>query len=192
MTETLSPTAPILIIESPNNPFSEGARSWHAQGEMVVFAPFEDAVSSATELSPIVTCVDLSSPSPEVTLDLIARVKTHAPRTNVFICAHFLDAEHIPAATNAGASEYFFIPPPFDRLSKALRCVRRGSEPNSFAANPFKGMTLAQIERTAVQAAIEDARGSIPKAARALNVSPSTLYRKLESWGEPPRSRKRQ
>lgn len=53
--------------------------------------------------------------------------------------------------------------------------------------NPFEGQTLAEIERKAIESAIQNAGGSIPTAAKVLDVSPSTLYRKLESWGKPVR-----
>ncbi|MBV1866395.1 MAG: hypothetical protein KUG69_00600 [Marinosulfonomonas sp.] len=46
----------------------------------------------------------------------------------------------------------------------------------------MSGLTLDQIEKIAVEAAIEQNKGSVPKAARSLAVSPSTLYRKLENW----------
>ncbi|WP_210725952.1 sigma-54-dependent transcriptional regulator [Modicisalibacter radicis] len=44
------------------------------------------------------------------------------------------------------------------------------------------GMTLAEIERWVVERAISRNGGSVPGAARSLEVSPSTLYRKLERW----------
>ena len=43
-------------------------------------------------------------------------------------------------------------------------------------------LTLAQIEREAVNAAIARAGGSIPKAARELDVSASTIYRMKSRW----------
>ncbi len=46
------------------------------------------------------------------------------------------------------------------------------------------GRPLAEIERIVVTATLERHGGSIPKAARVLELSPSTLYRKLESWGK--------
>ena len=46
----------------------------------------------------------------------------------------------------------------------------------------LRGLTLDQIERIAVEGAIEREGGSLPAAARALGVSPSTLYRKRERW----------
>ena len=46
----------------------------------------------------------------------------------------------------------------------------------------FKPRQLWQIERDAIEAAILGCDGSIPKAAEKLGVSPSTIYRKRESW----------
>lgn len=44
------------------------------------------------------------------------------------------------------------------------------------------GRTLAQIERLAIEAAIARNGGSVPRAAQELDVSPSTIYRKRETW----------
>lgn len=46
------------------------------------------------------------------------------------------------------------------------------------------GKTLAEIERLAIERAVERHGGSVPQAARELNVSPSTLYRKRETWAK--------
>jgi two-component system repressor protein LuxO len=48
------------------------------------------------------------------------------------------------------------------------------------------GRPLAEIERMVVEATLARHGGSVPKAARVLDLSPSTLYRKLESWGKKP------
>ncbi len=44
------------------------------------------------------------------------------------------------------------------------------------------GRQLWQIERDAIEGAISSFAGSIPKAADALGISPSTIYRKREGW----------
>jgi len=44
------------------------------------------------------------------------------------------------------------------------------------------GMPLAEIERRVIEATIRAHGGSIPKAARVLDVSPSTIYRKRDAW----------
>ena len=48
------------------------------------------------------------------------------------------------------------------------------------------GRPLGEIEREAIESAIEACGGSIPKAAKALGVSPSTIYRKREAWRAVP------
>jgi two-component system, repressor protein LuxO len=45
------------------------------------------------------------------------------------------------------------------------------------------GLTLAEAERKLIEATLARHGGSVPKAARVLDVSPSTLYRKIEAWG---------
>jgi two-component system, repressor protein LuxO len=50
------------------------------------------------------------------------------------------------------------------------------------AADSLVGLTLAEAERRLIEATVVRHGGSIPKAARVLDVSPSTLYRKIEGW----------
>jgi two-component system, repressor protein LuxO len=68
--------------------------------------------------------------------------------------------ERPPAGASAGRNEL------------ALRDTLRG----------LVGATLADIEREFIEATIIECKGSIPRAARLLDVSPSTLYRKREAW----------
>jgi DNA-binding NtrC family response regulator len=44
------------------------------------------------------------------------------------------------------------------------------------------GRTLAEIEQIVIEETIARCGGSVPRAARMLDVSPSTLYRKRETW----------
>ena len=44
------------------------------------------------------------------------------------------------------------------------------------------GRPLAEIERMVIEETIARHGGSVPKAARVLEVAPSTLYRKIEGW----------
>jgi len=60
------------------------------------------------------------------------------------------------------------------------------AQPENTAASPsidgLIGKSLAQIERQVIEATIAHFDGSIPKASRVLDVSPSTIYRKVEAW----------
>lgn len=66
-------------------------------------------------------------------------------------------------------------PPP--EAAPAQDCIR---------IDDLVGRSLAEIERIVVKATLERHGGSVPKAARVLDLSPSTLYRKLEVWGKTP------
>ena len=48
--------------------------------------------------------------------------------------------------------------------------------------NDLIGKPLKDIERIVIEQTISGNSGSIPRAARVLGVSPSTIYRKMESW----------
>jgi DNA-binding NtrC family response regulator len=50
------------------------------------------------------------------------------------------------------------------------------------SAESLVGMTLAEAERRLIEATLARHGGSIPRAARVLDVSPSTLYRKIDGW----------
>ena len=64
-------------------------------------------------------------------------------------------------------------------LPSAARSV--ASEPS---LDVLIGKTMAEIEQTIIEATIARHAGSVPKAARELDIAPSTLYRKLESWAK--------
>jgi DNA-binding NtrC family response regulator len=54
---------------------------------------------------------------------------------------------------------------------------------NSVLINP--GMTMAEIERLAIEAALRETRGNRRKAAEILDIGERTLYRKLKEYGVP-------
>ena len=54
--------------------------------------------------------------------------------------------------------------------------------PDALSLEGLIGLPLAEAERRLIEATLALHGGSIPKAARVLDVSPSTLYRKIEGW----------
>jgi DNA-binding NtrC family response regulator len=52
----------------------------------------------------------------------------------------------------------------------------------SLALDALLGRPLAEVERLLIEATLARHNGSVPKAARVLDLSPSTLYRKIEAW----------
>jgi DNA-binding NtrC family response regulator len=71
------------------------------------------------------------------------------------------------------------------RLAGFAGTASSGNSSGNANANAMAGLVgrpLWEIERDAIEATIAAAGGSIPRAARILGVSPSTIYRKREAW----------
>ncbi|NQW03725.1 MAG: response regulator [Acidobacteria bacterium] len=99
-------------------------------------------------------------------------------------------------ARRRGAKD--FIEKPFDEtrliatlrsqaeLCQALRRVAEleaqlaGSDAHTRASSSFEAMRLRDVEGQLVRAAMQRARGNVSRAARALGLSRSALYRRLE------------
>jgi DNA-binding NtrC family response regulator len=60
--------------------------------------------------------------------------------------------------------------------------IQPARQPDALPSDSLIGLTLAEAERRLIEATLQHYSGSIPRAARALDVSPSTLYRKIEAW----------
>lgn len=75
------------------------------------------------------------------------------------------------------------LPP--DLLVERMRPAdTKPAEPHRPALGDLAGRTLAQIERIVIEDTLARHNGSVPKAARELDVSASTLYRKLDAWSK--------
>jgi DNA-binding NtrC family response regulator len=65
----------------------------------------------------------------------------------------------------------------------------RGIEPREQVSQPTvitlgPGVTMAEIERSAIESALRDANGNRRKAAEVLGIGERTLYRKLREYEE--------
>jgi DNA-binding NtrC family response regulator len=70
-------------------------------------------------------------------------------------------------------------PPPAHHFSSPPGATGSGNWPNITLS---LGQPFDTLERQLIEATIEACGGSLPKTARVLQVSPSTLYRKKEIW----------
>jgi len=76
------------------------------------------------------------------------------------------------------------LPPRFSEEAAVAAPVPTAADPDDLRGllRPLVGAPLDRIEREYITATIDACDGSIPRAARMLDVSPSTLYRKVEAW----------
>ncbi|EHR0556261.1 helix-turn-helix domain-containing protein, partial [Vibrio parahaemolyticus] len=71
------------------------------------------------------------------------------------------------------------LPPPLNQpLDRPS--VSKLIEPKAMTVSEI--MPLWMTEKMAIEQAIEACDGNIPRAAGYLDVSPSTIYRKLQAW----------
>jgi two-component system, repressor protein LuxO len=70
-----------------------------------------------------------------------------------------------------------------DGLAEVPHATKSTVEPNPLDA--IIGKPLAEIERMVIEAVLNQHGGSVSRAARSLEIAPSTLYRKIEGWGKP-------
>lgn len=59
-----------------------------------------------------------------------------------------------------------------------------GAPSGGLALGGLVGRPLAEIERLVIEETLAQNGGSVSKAARVLEVAPSTLYRKIEAWSQ--------
>jgi two-component system repressor protein LuxO len=75
------------------------------------------------------------------------------------------------------------LPPPLNRPIENGRVLPQEIAGEARATSSIKDIyPLWLTEKMAIERAIEACEGNIPKAASKLEVSPSTIYRKLQSW----------
>ena len=72
--------------------------------------------------------------------------------------------------------------PPSEIQEQSSFSAAISTPPSGGAQITIAGLKLWQIEKQAIEATIAACGGSIPKAATKLGISPSTIYRKKESW----------
>ncbi len=106
---------------------------------------------------------------------------------------------NIVVLNNAESVSKEMLPPPIDDIS-GVNLASRSSEVRaevepSVPSQPLPTemsdeiqdraiIPLWQVEKQAIEAAINACDGNIPRAAGLLEVSPSTIYRKLQTWQE--------
>lgn len=93
-----------------------------------------------------------------------------------------VELEHLPAPFNSSSG----VEPAPKTTQSSLTSFSMSHSVNSqktpAAATDGVIRPLALVEREAIEFAIDACQGNIPKAAAMLEVSPSTIYRKKQSW----------
>ncbi|MGC7852115.1 helix-turn-helix domain-containing protein [Vibrio anguillarum] len=79
--------------------------------------------------------------------------------------------------------ELSMLPPPLNQVvDNKIRLANLTTETRKENITVHDIFPLWMTEKQAIEQAIEACDGNIPKAASYLDVSPSTIYRKLQAW----------
>ena len=159
-----------------------------------------DAVARATAEPLDAALIDLNYDKGRTTgeqgLDLVSALRKQAPALPIVVMTAWSSIDLALEAVRRGARE--FVQKPFDEarlvallrgqaeLGRALRRVAeleaevRQLRQTSPDGSPASSMRLLEVEGLLVRRAMERHEGNVSRAARALGLSRSALYRRLE------------
>lgn len=122
-------------------------------------------------------------------LEVLRRVKSAKLEVPVVVMTDSGSVDTAVEAMHLGAVDFLAKPVSAGRLRLAVLGAFNGANGatggnggTGKAPTPAPIRTLAVVEREAIEAALLACDGNIPRAAAALGVSPSTLYRKKQAW----------
>ena len=151
---------------------------------VVRVATGEEALAELTARDYSLVLLDLQLPGIQG-LEVLRRMKAAHLAVPVVVMTESGSVAMAVEAMHLGAVDFLAKPVDAGRLRLA---VLGASPPNVMP--PSLGTTvelavirpLAVVEREAIELALTACGGNVPRAAAALGVSPSTLYRKKQSW----------
>lgn len=124
----------------------------------------------------------------------LGKVKSLSPDTRVIMATAFSEIELAIEAIKQGASEFLVKPWDNDRLVQMVEaCIGKSNLPSTLLANKStpaedtsilgSNLNLEQIEKIAIEKAINQYEGNMTQIAKALGLGRTTLYRKMSKYG---------
>lgn len=116
----------------------------------------------------------------------LASLTVCAPRLPIIVLAHEPSLSSAVRVMRAGAADYLALPVCRRRLVEAVFDAMDTSSPHGSV--PWRSpaeravRTFAEFEKDIIENAITAAGGNIKRAARLLDIDPSTIHRKRRRW----------
>ena len=170
----------VLLVEDSDTQAAVYAAYLPAEQFSVVrVATGEAALAELTAHAYALVLLDLQLPGIQG-LEVLRRARKARLDVPVVVMTDTGSVDTAVAAMHLGAVDFLAKPVDAGRLRLAvLAAVRR---PSGVGTLPASIRPLAVVEREAIEAALAACAGNVPRAAAALGVSPSTLYRKKLAW----------
>lgn len=182
----------ILVVEDQPTEREALARMLRqAQYQVVAAASLDEAVTLVDE--PVDLVVSDLRLGPLDGLELLRRWKQRRPETPFILVTAYGDIASAVEAMKLGAADYLTKPVnPGELLQRIEKWLRPESrEPFGYAESRSGGIdippgtSLEDLERAAVEKALQVHQGNRTRAARTLGISVRTLQRKLKAWRMP-------
>jgi len=151
---------------------------------VVRVATGEEALTELTARDYSLLLLDLQLPGIQG-LEVLRRMKAAHLAVPVVVMTESGSVAMAVEAMHLGAVDFLAKPVDAGRLRLAvLGAALAASVPPSagVTTDPAVIRPLAVVEREAIESALTVCGGNVPRAAAALGVSPSTLYRKKQAW----------
>jgi DNA-binding NtrC family response regulator len=153
---------------------------------VVRVASGEEALTELTARDYSLVMLDLQLPGIQG-LEVLRRMKSAHLAVPVVVMTESGSVDTAVEALHLGAVDFLAKPVDAGRLRLAvLGAALANAVPSStgIATDLAAIRPLAVVEREAIEFAVAACGGNIPRAAAALGVSPSTLYRKKQAWDD--------
>ena len=154
--------------------------------DVVRVASGEQALSELTARDYALMLLDLQLPGIQG-LEVLRRMKAAHLTVPVVVMTESGSVDMAVDAMHLGAVDFLAKPVDAGRLRLAVlgAALANAVPPSAGVATDLAAIRpLAVVEREAIEVAIAACGGNIPRAAAALGVSPSTLYRKKQAWDD--------
>jgi DNA-binding NtrC family response regulator len=181
------PDARVLVVEDEPRMRELLQRALAGWGFEVAVARSGEEALRLTGADPAdIVVLDLNLPGVDG-LELLGRLRERTPALQAIILTGFASVEAAKQAVHLDVVEFLTKPCHLGELEKALdRAVRRLPPQYPSAAGPqptaVEGMTLQEVERQHILAALERHNGNRTATAVELGISRRTLYYKLEEY----------
>lgn len=173
---------PVLLVED-----SEAQSALYSaylpaeQFAVVPVATGEAALERLTRQQFALVLLDLHLPGIQG-LEVLRRLVAAELRVPVVVMTDTGSIDAAVEAMHLGARDFLVKPVDPGRLRLAVLAATRRPVP---ATGQPRVRPLAEVEREAIETALSAFGGHVPRAAAALGISPSTLYRKKLAWESP-------
>src|SRR5258708_25269314 len=182
------PDARVMVVEDEPRMRELLERALAGWGFEVAVARSGEEALKLTEADPVdVVLLDLNLPGMDG-MELLRRLRERTPGVQGIVLTGFASVESAKQAVHLDVVEFLTKPCHLGELEKAIdRALRRRppTYPETGAGAPppgVEGMTLQELERQHILAALERNDGNRTATAAELGISRRTLYYKLEEY----------